>query len=206
MDTDDADEPGQDRSYRPKYLPTSTDASIGKHRAALGEAAAAGVGTKDTYLQAQSRRLAARRGKKRALVAVGHAILVATWHMISNEVDYQDLGSAHFVRRVDPVRQTRRLVDELHASEGLPGVKATPRYAVDLRASPDPDPHRRMSQTCREPEKTVTTTSLADLTGPHSFRDDTSTTPGSFRALRFPVIGIAQGIRRGLITVAASYR
>jgi hypothetical protein len=32
MDPEDADEPGQDPSYRPKYLPTSTDALIGKHR------------------------------------------------------------------------------------------------------------------------------------------------------------------------------
>jgi hypothetical protein len=33
MDTEDADEPGQDRSYRPKYLPASMDALIGKHNA-----------------------------------------------------------------------------------------------------------------------------------------------------------------------------
>jgi transposase len=83
-------------------------------RAALGEAAAAGVGTKDSYLQAQYRRLAGRRGKKRALVAVGHTILVATWHMISKEVDYQDLGPTHFLTRIDPVRQTRRLVNQLN--------------------------------------------------------------------------------------------
>jgi transposase len=83
-------------------------------RAALGEAAAAGVGTKNSYLQAQYRRLAGRRGKKRALVAVGHTILVAAWHMINNEMDYQDLGPAHFVTRIDPVRQTRRLVHQLN--------------------------------------------------------------------------------------------
>jgi transposase len=83
-------------------------------RAALGEAAAAGVGTKNSYLQAQYRRLAGRRGKKRALLAVGHTILVAAWHMISNEMDYQDLGPAHFVTRLDPVRQTRRLVHQLN--------------------------------------------------------------------------------------------
>jgi transposase len=34
--------------------------------------------------------------------------------MISNEVDYQDLGPAHFMTRVDPVRQTRRLVTQLN--------------------------------------------------------------------------------------------
>ena len=82
-------------------------------RAALGEAAAAGVGTKNTYLQAQYRRLAGRRGKKRALVAVGHTILVATWHMITNEVDYQDLGPTHYLTRIDPARHTRRLVIQL---------------------------------------------------------------------------------------------
>ena len=82
-------------------------------RATLGEAAAAGVRSRNSYLQAQYRRLAGRRGKKRALLAVGHTILVAAWHMISNEADYQDLGTAHFVTRVDPVRQTRRLVTQL---------------------------------------------------------------------------------------------
>ena len=83
-------------------------------RAALGEAAAAGVGTKNTYLQAQYRRLAGRRGKKRALVAVGHTILVATWYMITNGVDYQDLGPTHYLTRIDPARHTRRLVAQLH--------------------------------------------------------------------------------------------
>ena len=83
-------------------------------RAALGEAAAAGVSTKNTYLQAQYRRLAGRRGKKRALVAVGHTSLVATWHMITNGVDYHDLGPTHYLTRIDPARHTRRLVTQLH--------------------------------------------------------------------------------------------
>jgi transposase len=83
-------------------------------RAALGEAAAAGVGTKNSYLQAQYRRLAGRRGKKRALVAVGHTILVATWHMITHEVDYQDLGPTHYLTRIDPARHTRRLINQLN--------------------------------------------------------------------------------------------
>jgi hypothetical protein len=50
--------------------------------------------------QAQYRRLAGRRGKKRALVAVGHTILVACWHMISNEVDSQDLGPTHLTKLI----------------------------------------------------------------------------------------------------------
>ena len=83
-------------------------------RAALGEAAAAAANSKGTYLQAQYRRLAVRRAKKRALVAVGHSILTATWHMISNGVEYQDLGAAHFLTRIDPARRTSRLIDQLH--------------------------------------------------------------------------------------------
>jgi transposase len=82
-------------------------------RAALGEAAAAGVGAKNTYLQSLYRRLMARRGKKRALVAVGHSILTAAWHIIATDVDYHDLGPEHFLRRGNPIRQTRRLVDQL---------------------------------------------------------------------------------------------
>jgi transposase len=82
-------------------------------RAALGEAAAAGIGKKDSYCQAQYRRLAVRRGKKRALVAVGHSLLVAAWHVINDEVDYHDLGSLHFLTRINPERHARRLVSQL---------------------------------------------------------------------------------------------
>ena len=100
-------------------------------RAALGEAAAAASGARDTCLQAQYRRLAGRRGKKRALVAVGHSMLVAIWHMISAGMDYQDLGPAHFTTRVNPARQTRRLV-------GSSARRPTPATGV-----PGPAPPRR---------------------------------------------------------------
>jgi len=82
-------------------------------RAALGEAAVAAAGAKDTYCQAQYRRLALRRGKKRALVAVGHSQLIAAWHIINDNVGYHDLGPLHFLTRIDPARQTRRLVTQL---------------------------------------------------------------------------------------------
>jgi transposase len=83
-------------------------------RGALGEAGTAVARSKDTYLQARYRRIASRRGKKRALVAVGHSILIAVWHMLTNDVDYNDLGPAYFLTRTDPSRQARRLVDQLH--------------------------------------------------------------------------------------------
>jgi transposase len=83
-------------------------------RGARGEAGASAARSKDTYLQSRYRRIAARRGKKRALVAVGHSILTAVWHLISNDVDYTDLGATYFLTRTDPARQARRLVGQLH--------------------------------------------------------------------------------------------
>jgi transposase len=83
-------------------------------RGALGEAGSGAARSKDTYLQARYRRIASRRGKKRALVAVGHSILTAAWHMIANDTDYNDLGPAYFLTRTDPARQARRLVGQLH--------------------------------------------------------------------------------------------
>lgn len=83
-------------------------------RGALGEAAAGAARSKNTYLQARYRRLAARRGKKRALLAIGHSILIATWHMITNETGYHDLGATYFLTRTDPDHQARRLVGQLH--------------------------------------------------------------------------------------------
>jgi transposase len=65
---------------------------------ALGEAAAAGSRTKNTYLHARYRRLVARRGKKRALVAVSHNILTAIWHMLTNGTDYHDLSAGHCLK------------------------------------------------------------------------------------------------------------
>jgi transposase len=53
----------------------------------------------NTYLSAQFRRLAARKGKKRALVAVGHTILVIVFHMLKNHQPYRDLGADYFDRR-----------------------------------------------------------------------------------------------------------
>jgi transposase len=62
-------------------------------RTALVQAAWAASHTKKTYLSSQYRRLAGRRGKKRAIVAVGHTMLVMMYHMLKNGVDYQELGS-----------------------------------------------------------------------------------------------------------------
>jgi transposase len=83
-------------------------------RGALGEAAWAASHTKDTYLAAQFRRLVPRRGKKRAIVAVGHSLLVATYYMLKRHTPYTDLGAAHF-ERLDPERLIRYHLTKLEA-------------------------------------------------------------------------------------------
>jgi transposase len=81
---------------------------------ALTQAAHAASRTKNTYLSAQFHRLAARRGKKRAIMAVGHSILVITYHLIKSKEPYHDLGGDYFDRRSSQVtakRLIRRLQD-----------------------------------------------------------------------------------------------
>jgi transposase len=57
------------------------------------------VRTKDTFLKARYHRLAARRGKKRAIVAVAHSMLVSAWHMLTYQQPYQELGGDYFDQR-----------------------------------------------------------------------------------------------------------
>jgi transposase len=81
-------------------------------RQVLTQAAWAASHTKDTYLAAQFRRLAARRGKKRALVALGHTLLVIIYHLLKAGTTYQELGG-DFLERLEPERLTRQLVKRL---------------------------------------------------------------------------------------------
>jgi transposase len=75
-------------------------------RRALSEAAWAASHTKDTYLAAQYRRLAPRRGKKRAIVALAHTILTISYHVLKDSVTYQELGGDYF-ERLDPASRAR---------------------------------------------------------------------------------------------------
>jgi transposase len=81
-------------------------------RQVLTQAAWAASHTKDTYLASQFGRLAARRGKKRALVAVGHTLLVVIYHLLKDGGTYRDLGG-DFLERLEPERLTRQLVRRL---------------------------------------------------------------------------------------------
>jgi transposase len=89
-------------------------------RAALTEAAWAASHTKQTYLGAQYRRLAPRRGRKRAIVAVGHSILTIAYHLLTRQEDYADLGPNYFDER-DRQATERRLIDRLERM----GLKVT---------------------------------------------------------------------------------
>ena len=81
-------------------------------RTALVEAAQAAARKKDSYLSAQYRRLAARRGKKKAIIALGHSLLIIAYHVLKRRVDFQDLGPTYFDER-DRTNVERRLVQRL---------------------------------------------------------------------------------------------
>ena len=94
-------------------------------RSTLIEAARAAGRTKGTYLAAQYHRLAARRGTKRAAVAVGHTILVIAYRLLSESDVYRELGGRYFDER-DRHAVERRLVTRL---EGL-GYKVSLELAA----------------------------------------------------------------------------
>lgn len=84
-------------------------------RAALLEAAHGASHSKHTYLGEQYRRLARRIGKKKALVAVAHSILVIIYHILKEEKTYHELGSTYFEEREHDAikRRTLRSLERL---------------------------------------------------------------------------------------------
>jgi len=81
-------------------------------KTALNQAAHAAAHTKDTYLAAQAHHLAGRRGKKRAIMAVAHSILVIAYHLIQRQEPYRELGGNYFDER-RPEATAKRLVKRL---------------------------------------------------------------------------------------------
>src|ERR1700741_1939109 len=102
-----------------------SDESAGKRRStrvrkgatwlktALVTAAWAAVRVKNSYLQSQFHRLRARRGAKKAILAVAASMITAAYHMLKNGVEYRDLGAEHFTRR-DRSKAIQRLVRRLN--------------------------------------------------------------------------------------------
>ena len=81
-------------------------------KTALVEAATAAARTKGSYLRDKFYRLKARRGYKRAVVAVAHKILVAIYHMLSHQVCYHELGDL-YLDKLNKHHVTRNLVRRL---------------------------------------------------------------------------------------------
>jgi transposase len=96
-------------------------------KTALVEAAHAAARTKGTYLRDKFHRLKARRGYKRAAVAIGHKILVSIYHTVSQSVSYNDLGDLY----VDKLNQNHLPRHLVHCLERL-GYSAalTPQQKV----------------------------------------------------------------------------
>jgi transposase len=91
-------------------------------RTALVQAAISAARTKGTYLKEKYHRLKARRGPKRAALAVGHKILIAAYHMIAQQKDYSDLGNVY----LDNLARQR-------TTKGLVARLSRMGYTVELR-------------------------------------------------------------------------
>lgn len=95
----------------------------------LTQVAHAAARSKDTFLNARYHRLAARRGKKRAIGAISHSIIVSIWHILTHREPYQELGGDYFDQRTKEakvsylVRRLERLTGgavsiEIHPAPG----------------------------------------------------------------------------------------
>jgi transposase len=81
-------------------------------KAILVQAAQAAARTKNSYLSAQYHQIAARRGTKRAAVAVGHSILIIYYHMLTTGEPYREKGADYF-SEVDRKHAERRATKQL---------------------------------------------------------------------------------------------
>jgi len=91
----------------------------------LVQAAWVAVRQRDTYLAAQYHRIRARRGAKKAIVAVAASILTAVYHMLTTNTSYRDLGPDHFDRR----QRIRLINHHIHRLEQL-GLRVAVRPAA----------------------------------------------------------------------------
>ena len=79
--------------------------------------------------------------KKKAIIVVAHALVVIIWHLLATGKPYHELGAGYFTRRLDPGRETRRLIAKLELS-----ATASPW-------TPPPDTARRRTLTERSPAR-----------------------------------------------------
>jgi transposase len=111
--------------------------------ASVPGSAAAAAGKTGTFPGRKYRRIARRRGSKRAIVALGRPILVIARHPLPDpESRFYDLGPGYHTARIDPERRKRTHTRELEA----PGYTVTPKPATGA-----PDPKPGSAGRCRSP-------------------------------------------------------
>jgi transposase len=96
----------------------------------LGQVAVCAART-STFLGERYRRIARRRGAKRAVVAVGRSVLVVIWHLLSDtEAAFRDLGVEFYDSRINPERRARNHIHQLEALGFTVTVERTPLPAA----------------------------------------------------------------------------
>ena len=113
---------GQVRAHRQQLRREEESGSTGKGNpwlgATLGEIAAV-TSRSNTFLGERYRRLSKRRGRKRAIVAVGNSVLTIVWHLLSDpDARYHDLGADFYQSRIATRRRERDLVRRLERLTG----------------------------------------------------------------------------------------
>jgi len=104
--------PGNDESAGKRRSGKTRKGNVWLRRT-MCEAAWAASHTKNSYFAAQFRRIAARRGKKRATIAVAHSLLVTAYTMLKQKRHYQELG-ADFFDTLNQEHVRRNCVQRLH--------------------------------------------------------------------------------------------
>jgi transposase len=81
-------------------------------KGALGIAAMAASRGRNTYVSVKYKRIAIRRGRVKAIVAIEHAILTATWHRLANGEVYKDPGADFYLKR-EPEQAKAKAIHQL---------------------------------------------------------------------------------------------
>ncbi|MGC8538990.1 MAG: IS110 family transposase [Phycisphaerae bacterium] len=97
-------------------------------RRTLNQCARAAARTKRSYFKAQCERVSRRRGRKRAIVAVGHSLLQALYYVLRDDRAYQDLGVDYF-QKAPPEQKVQRLTAALRKLGYNVTLEARPRAA-----------------------------------------------------------------------------
>jgi len=120
----------------------------------LTEAGWAATLERDSYLAALYRRLAPRRGKKRAIIAVARTILQSAWHILKKDVDYKELGGDYF-EHLNEEKSTKYFVKRLEKFGYEVVLK--PKQAEKARVEPKPKKIKKAAVD-RKPKKAPETT------------------------------------------------